>query len=307
MLMENKQAYLNNELEKFDYMRRMAESHKILYEYANFINKGNILDICLKDGEVYFSLKGSGSQIKMVCIPYDVTSVPFNFLDFGSYDIEETRFLSKVVEDNFVVLDIGANLGWYTLNWLKSRNNVTVFSFEPLPEIYNRLVKNLELNGLNTKNAFNFGLSNVNEQVDFFFDTERCGASSMVNLRGTNDTINVRCSVKRIDDVFPKLGVKRLDFIKCDVEGAEKLVFAGGIETIKNFKPIIFSEMLRKWSRKFNYHPNDVISLLASIGYHCYVCKGDKLKEIKEITEETVETNFIFLNKNNHNTLKLNS
>jgi len=300
MLKETKSDFINKQIDKYEYMGRMFDVHKILYEYAEYINKSNVLDITIKDGNVYFNFLSNGVQIKMVCIPYDVTSVPFTFLDFGAYDMEETRFLLDVVKENDVVLDIGANLGWYTLNWSKKLKDVKVFSFEPIPHIYDKFVQNLTLNGLQIKNAFNFGLSNVNSEVDFFFDTERCGASSMVNLRDRTSPTNVKCQVKRLDDVFPSLEVDKLDFIKCDVEGAEKLVFEGGIETITKYKPVIFSEMLRKWSKKFDYHPNDIIKLLSAIGYGCYIVKNNNLIKIESVTEETVETNFVFLNNNNN-------
>jgi predicted rRNA methylase YqxC with S4 and FtsJ domains len=141
--MENKKAFLNNKIEKYDYMGRMFEVHKILYEYGDFINKSNVLDITIKDGNVYFNFLSNGVQIKMVCIPYDITSVQLTFLEFGSYDLEETKFLLDIVKDNNVVLDIGANLGWYTLHWLKKRKDVTVFSFEPMADIYDKLIQNL--------------------------------------------------------------------------------------------------------------------------------------------------------------------
>ena len=298
--MKSKKDFLNNKIEKYDYMERMFDVHKVLYEYAKFIDKSNVLDITIKDGDVYFNFLSNGIRIKMVCIPYDITSVPFTFLDFGSYDMEETAVLSDIVKDNYVVLDIGANLGWYTLHWLKKTKEATVFSFEPMPDTYDKLVRNLILNGQEIKNAFNFGLSNINDEVEFFWDTERCGASSMVNLRGTNKTVKVKCTVKRLDDVFLSLGVNRLDFIKCDVEGAEKLVFEGGIETIKKYTPIIYSEMLRKWSKKFSYHPDDIINLLADIGYHCYGYINNKIEKIDSVTPELETTNFFFFHETKH-------
>lgn len=267
MLQEIKNSFLNNELEKYDYMGKMFEVHKTLYDFADFINKTDVLDITIKNGEVYFNFLSKGVQISMTCLPYDITSVPFTFMDFGAYDKNETNLLMDIVKENDVVLDIGANLGWYTINWLKRLKKVTVFSFEPMPNTFAKLMQNLMINGQDINNAFNFGLSNINEEKNFFWDTERCGASSMVNLRDTDKTANISCVVKRLDDIFPSLNVDKLDFIKCDVEGAEKLVFEGGIETIRKFKPIIFAEMLRKWSKKFNYHPNDIIKLLADVGY----------------------------------------
>ena len=305
MLKENKAAFINNQLDKIDYMKRMHDTHKILYEYADYINQSRVLEIAIKNGEVYFTVLCNGLEIKMVSIRHDVVSVPFNFLDFDSHDLEETIFLLDVVKAQDVVLDIGANLGWYTLNWLQKNKKTTVFSFEPIQVIYDTLVTNLALNGQPTKNAFNYGLANANQELNFFFDTERCSASSMVNLRGSNDTIDVKCIVKKLDDIFPALNIGRLDFIKCDVEGAEKFVFDGGLETIKKYKPIIYSEMLRKWSKKFDYHPDDIIKLLAAAGYDCYIMAGNSLEKIDGVTEDTVETNFVFLDKtkNSHNDL----
>ncbi|WP_342228107.1 FkbM family methyltransferase [Rickettsiella endosymbiont of Rhagonycha lignosa] len=62
--------------------------------------------------------------------------------------------------------------------------------------------------------------------------------------------------------IFSEQKMTKLDFIKCDVEGAELTIYTGGINVIREHKAIIFTEMLRKWSVKFNYHPNDIIALL---------------------------------------------
>ncbi len=96
-----------------------------------------------------------------------------------------------------------------------------------------------------------------------------------------------------------------VDFIKCDVEGSELFVYQGGLETLKKYKPVVFSEMLRKWSAKFGYHPNDIIALFKNIGYQCYVITVDNyLKEITEVTEETVETNYFFLHGEKHGKIR---
>jgi hypothetical protein len=58
--------------------------------------------------------------------------------------------------------------------------------------------------------------------------------------------------------------------------------------------------MLRKWSAKFNYHPNDIIELLNSIGYLCFTIREKNLKEFHLMDENTLDTNFIFLHKENH-------
>ncbi len=75
-------------------------------------------------------------------------------------------------------------------------------------------------------------------------------------------------------------------------------MFQGGLKAIKRDTPIVFSEMLRKWSAKFDYHPNEIISLLSDIGYDCFVVKNGGLEKFVSMDESTKETNFFFLHHN---------
>ena len=85
------------------------------------------------------------------------------------------------------------------------------------------------------------------------------------------------------------------------LRGVNCLCMRGGEKTIEKYKPIVMSEMLRKWARKFNYHPNDIIDFFRRLGYLCFVISGENnLKEFHEVTEETVETNYYFLHEMKH-------
>ena len=124
----------------------------------------------------------------------------------------------------------------------------------------------------------------------------------MANLfeRGKgNPPLSYRVRPKKLDDFIGKI-VSKIDFIKCDVEGAEIFVIKGALETIKKSMPVLFLEMLRKWSAKFGYHPNDTIKILSDIGYRCYYLKNGELIEIKKVTQRTKATNFFFLHFQKH-------
>ena len=90
------------------------------------------------------------------------------------------------------------------------------------------------------------------------------------------------------------------DFIKCDVEGAELLVVRGGESTLVSHRPIVFAEVLRKWSKPFGYHPNDMLAFFCRLGYQCYAVRTSGVRVITEVTEETVETNYAFLHADAH-------
>jgi hypothetical protein len=97
------------------------------------------------------------------------------------------------------------------------------------------------------------------------------------------------------DDFVARERIKRVDLIKCDVEGAELFVLRGAAQVIERDKPIVFLEMLRKWARQFDYHPNDIIGLLAASGYRCWAIGEHALREIEAVDDDTAETNYVFL------------
>jgi hypothetical protein len=112
--------------------------------------------------------------------------------------------------------------------------------------------------------------------------------------------VKLECQANTIDNFVKEQDIKQLDFVKCDVEGAELMVYKGGTATFEKHKPIIFTEMLRKWAAKFNYHPNDIISFFKNFGYNCYTSHNGKLVPIEKVTDETMETNFFFLHPDKH-------
>jgi hypothetical protein len=58
--------------------------------------------------------------------------------------------------------------------------------------------------------------------------------------------------------------------------------------------------MLRKWSARFGYHPNEIIQLLASLGYRCFYASQDRLIGLLAMDETTKATNFFFLHVDKH-------
>ena len=88
---------------------------------------------------------------------------------------------------------------------------------------------------------------------------------------------------------------KKLSVLKQKLEG--ELFFD---ETIKKFTPIVFTEMLRKWTAGFGYHPNDTIQFFKDLNYLCFAIGEKGCEAIETVTDRTEETNFLFLHKTNH-------
>ena len=99
-----------------------------------------------------------------------------------------------------------------------------------------------------------------------------------------------------LDSFMHTKQIDSCDLLKIDVEGAELQILNGAILTIDRFKPVIFTELLRKWSAAYDYHPNDVIKMLRELNFQCF-CVNKNLTEIFEVTDKTIETNFIFIHE----------
>ena len=290
--------YQQGKISKSDYITQMYKLHKQLFEYSQFIHDTDIASIEIKDESIIMTSRETG--IKMLCIHPDQRIAPIEILNFGYYEKPILSMIFKLIKPNFTIFDIGTNIGWYTLNIAKIFPDAKIFSFEPIPLIFGELKANLDLNGFKNVEIHNFGFSDREDKLTFYVNPEETVSASLKNISESTNIQEIACFVKRLDDFVVAHDVENLDFIKCDVEGAELLVFKGGLKAIKQYQPIVFAEMLRKWSAKFNYHPNDIIKLLSQIGYRCFKIKNGLLAEFFSMDESTTETNFFFLHSIKH-------
>lgn len=296
-----------NKESKIKLLHELNDGMMEVRELRRFIGPNSVVDsfIVDKDG-IFVILNETRGKIKMYFEENDCEAAPVEVMCSLDYERIETQtflnIVSEIMHPNFMMLDIGANVGWYTL--LTSniyKDKVNVCSFEPSPLTFERLNRNIELNDISNVRTFNIGLFNKKTSLKFFYDVEGSGGSSFVNLRGRKNVREVLVPVDTLDGFISKEKISHIDFIKCDVEGSELFVFEGGQNIIKRDCPVIFSEMLRKWSAKFNYTPNDIIVLFNKMGYECYAIEDEnKLRYCPVVTEETQETNYYFLNSQKH-------
>lgn len=298
LIKETLSKYENGVIDKPSFIKTMYEEHHAaLFDYSTYLQKTNIASIEITDDAVVMTSRDKG--VKMICPQGDHRVAPIETLNFLDYETIDSAMIMKLVSPNDCVVDIGANMGWYSINIAKTFPSCKVHAFEPIPKTYAYLEKNIKLNQMGNIFPHHFGLSSECKDLTFYFYPEGSGNASSANLSERKDAELVTCHVERLDD-FVITNKLHVDFIKCDVEGAELFAFQGAVETLKLDKPIVFTEMLRKWAKKFDYHPNEIIKLFTSLGYHCFYAEGNALKKLDEMTEETVETNFFFLHSEKH-------
>jgi FkbM family methyltransferase len=295
--------YFSGKLSKNDYIEEIFKFHSVLMEYPQFIKETNISKLEIVDGHLIATTRDRG--IRMICNSSDKRQIPFETMNFGGYEQEEVAIILKLLKcsASTTFFDIGANIGYISMCVAKTFPTMNVYSFEPIPSTYEQFCANIKLNALDAIRPFNHGLSNQTGVVDFFFYPEGSVNASLQQLVDVASLVKIEANVKKMDEVVGDLKAYP-DFIKCDVEGAELLVFQGGQQVLKTAQPIVYTEMLRKWAKKFNYHPNDIIQLFHDLSYDCFVIHDGKLLPFQSVNETTEETNYVFLHMLKHAQLK---
>ncbi len=178
----------------------------------------------------------------------------------------ETRLVYELVRPGNVVLDIGANIGYYTLLLSKLVGSEgKVYAFEPAPETYQLLKKNVRENRGNTLGQIylNEVAASDHAGIGKLFINEYNKGNN--RLYGSEKLRSVPIKLARIDDIVPKH--QRIDFIKMDIEGAEVLALRGMQRMIERDKPTIIMEF---WPRRFpalGTTASELIATLESLGY----------------------------------------
>jgi len=169
-------------------------------------------------------------------------------LSIFDYEPMETKIVKSNVKKNDIVLDVGANIGYYTL--LMAKNNAFVYSYEPESNNFDLLEKNVILNNF-TPNVklYNKAVSNFNGHSKLVLSDLSTGQHKLNNNRfGT----------KSVDIEVTKIELDKIDFAKIDVEGAELNVLKG-MKILPNKMLIEFNSLNLK---EFGTNYDDFLNFL---------------------------------------------
>lgn len=297
--------YKSGEIGIKKYIEEMYILHTKLFEYAKYIENSYISSIEIKKNSLILKLEDG---INLMYHMPDKRSAAFDLLSFKSYEKEELNVILDIIEPNMVVFDIGANIGWHSINIAKAYESIKVYAFEPILDTFNLLKENIIINFLENVQLFNIGLANSCEDQVFYYDMHATAFTSSTNNLEKENIHEITAKVEKMDEFIFNNKINRLDFIKCDVEGSELHVLQGGNKYIEKFLPMAMVEMVRKWTANFHYHPNQIIKFFSDLGYQCFKIQNKKLINFPFMDEDTPDINFLFLHKKKHaNKIEKNS
>lgn len=195
----------------------------------------------------------------------------------NSYESGTLFIMSQMIKEGDLVIDIGANIGLTTIHMSKLvKNQGEVFAFEPIKATRELLVKNISYNRCENIKVFSFGLSEKKMKAKIFHNLIiNRGAASLIN-KGSEDSSFEKIQLICLDEIVNNSGIKRIDFIKVDIEGEEFKMLIGGVKSIRKFKPIICLEFSAENHSGINRC--EMFEMLTNkLGYNVY--KHSKNKE----------------------------
>ena len=192
-----------------------------------------------------------------------------------SWEPSESQYFTSRLRAGNVVLDIGANVGWFSLLAAKCiGEDGTVHAFEPQPQTAAMLRRTIADNDLQRQvSVWEFALSDRAGEITLQWErnTDNPGHTFMASdaTLARTDFESAKTKAIVLDDLLPELAP---DLIKIDVEGAEPRALEGAKEAIKRRRPPILSELYPEQLHAVSsVSASQYIQQLETLGYRCYL------------------------------------
>ena len=185
----------------------------------------------------------------------------------------EQNFLLRFLCRGMVVMDIGAHQGLYTLLASKRVGPTgQVIAFEPSPRELRRLRWNLLLNRCRNVRLEPLALSSSEGVADLFICLgQETGCNSLRRPAVSEPTKPIRVRVTTLDNYFQSTNIGHIDFVKLDVEGAEKEVLKSATTLLTHKpRPIIMGELADVRTEPWGYRSVEIYEYLAARGYRWF-------------------------------------
>jgi FkbM family methyltransferase len=176
----------------------------------------------------------------------------------------------KYVQPKMTVVDVGANIGYFTLLLSKLVGSKgMVFAFEPENRNYNALRHNMQLNNVSNILVYQSAVGKVDEICTLYVSSEESGEHSLVTKRHCHTTQTVK--VVRLDDL-----VRNVDVIKTDTEGNDLHVLQGAGRLLSS-QPLLITEFWPEGIIKSGHTCEEFWNLLRS--YYQNILIADEVEK----------------------------
>lgn len=221
-------------------------------------------------GKTLYSILGYAiytfEGVKMYLNP--ISLIDRKIITGEDHDPEVKRLINSELKDGGLFIDIGANIGYFSL-LAAVKKNVEVIAFEPSPRERKRFYENIGLNGFNNIVTYPFALSDGSQKLKLSIARDwNPGLNSFVNDLGTEEVDSIEVNCHSFDSIVTDEMAKRVRLIKIDVEGYEMTVLngmKGSMDKLGQAKFIL--EINTKFLELAGYSVKSIYDFFDSYGY----------------------------------------
>jgi len=236
--------------------RRLVDTVRKLFQYRDEPRDGMWTTIRNYDGDLRMELD-PGSDVGA------------DIFWHGHQHLPERRYLSRTLTPESVFIDVGANVGEFTLFAAKRATRGVVIAVEPRTDIRARLAKSIESNGFTNAKTFGVGLGRRTGQSTLGAQAPADGPENGHRQSrapdaapGTNETM-----LTTLDALVASQDLRKVDVVKIGVDGAELGVLQGGRRILSAIRPKLILQINPTAFRRAGYETADIAAGLRAFGY----------------------------------------
>lgn len=185
------------------------------------------------------------------------------------FEIGETTFIRRFLSHDATCVDVGANIGYFSLLMANGAPDRKIYSFEPIPLNAHLLRSSAALNSLENIEVIESAVGSTDGEVSFSQAIDSAYSSILDSRRKPVERL-IRVPITRLDSFLATRSMPAVDFLKIDVEGAEELVIEGSIAlmTDPSRRPkLVLMELFDKNLEAFGTNSMAIVNRMKKFGY----------------------------------------
>jgi len=230
----------------------------------------------------------------------------------------EIEFLKYVLKSGDICMHIGASDARHSYIMSTLIGDGEIYAFEPSSYSYQHLKLILKLHRIRNAHIYKKAVSDKNDVVSLVTPIKSSGragrsfafitALDRLNAKrsdvANNKYIKEEVETVSIDSFVSRENIGKIDFIRCDTEGAEILVLKGAMHTLERDKPNILIEIHNQALKDiFDSNADEVKNILTNLGYLIFRIDDGKPSLVKNINDQERWKDYFFIHPDRHNEL----
>jgi FkbM family methyltransferase len=206
----------------------------------------------------------------------------------GTFEPTALAHAKRVLRAGSNVLDVGSNVGFYSIELAQTACDGRLVSIEAMPQHAAAVRRNLELNGLKNATVLQFAVG-ASDGGTVQIGLPAGGNPGMYSVVWDSENPGIEVPLTTIDKIIEEQSLLGLDLIKMDIEGSEFAALRGATRTLESLRPALLIELNEDALGRFDASPAMVKQLLRELGYSGWKLSGGAAQPIADSTRHVCD------------------